>query len=36
MIGFRAQAAANLAAAGFDDVINLAGGTLAHRQGVAP
>jgi len=30
------QAAEFLAAAGFDDVINLAGGMLAYRQGVSP
>jgi len=36
MIGFRAQGAEYLAAAGFDDVINLAGDTLASRQGDSP
>ena len=33
--GRSTQAAEFLAAAGFDDVINLAGGMLAYRQGVS-
>ena len=33
--GRSTQAAELLAAAGFDDVINLAGGMLAYRQGVS-
>jgi hypothetical protein len=33
MVRFRAQGAECLAAAEFDDVINLAGDTLASRQG---